>query len=352
MSMSMENAVPPSAGSASSSLRDLHARSDDELDALAYGVIALDRKGTILRYNLAEARFARLDRNQVLGQSFFEKVAPCTATPGFLGRFQSFSRPGNVEPLVRFQYVFDFRFGAQQVDVELVRTPSADVIYLCIDRRKMLPVRREVELPPGIEQKELSPDEDKSGVLRDQEQRRIVHASGAFLDALWITGQRLSPELWPRIAEEWGFSWGRRAVVEMEVEALESFDRLLTELPIVTVFEVVARTLRRDGWGALTADFTTARSGLFVVRLQRNALAEASGREGRSACAVFSGFFRAILSHLSDRRVGVREVRCASTGAAACEFAVVAEARLADLEAAMPIAAGDLRVLSQRLGER
>jgi photoactive yellow protein len=50
----------------------LDGRSDQELDTLPFGVIALDDEGTILRYNLYEAQFARLDRNQVLGRDFFK----------------------------------------------------------------------------------------------------------------------------------------------------------------------------------------------------------------------------------------------------------------------------------------
>ena len=35
-------------------------RSDAEIDALPFGVIALDEAGTVLRYNLYESRLARL----------------------------------------------------------------------------------------------------------------------------------------------------------------------------------------------------------------------------------------------------------------------------------------------------
>lgn len=88
--------------------------SDAELDALPFGVICLDREGRVLRYNLAEARMARLDRAQVVGKHFFRRIAPCTATPEFEGRVQAFF--AGSQPLERFSYLFDFKFGAQQVE--------------------------------------------------------------------------------------------------------------------------------------------------------------------------------------------------------------------------------------------
>lgn len=56
------------------------AHSAEDLDQHPYGIICLDAGGRILRYNLAEARFARLDRASVLGKRFFGQAAPCTAT--------------------------------------------------------------------------------------------------------------------------------------------------------------------------------------------------------------------------------------------------------------------------------
>ena len=71
--------------------RTIDDLSDAELDALAFGVIALDEEGTVLRYNLYESRLARLDRNQVVGRNFFDDVAPCTRIEAFQGRFRAFA---------------------------------------------------------------------------------------------------------------------------------------------------------------------------------------------------------------------------------------------------------------------
>ena len=92
---------------------------DVELDQLPFGVICLAADGLILRYNLAEARLARLDPTTVVGRNFFTDVAPCTNTDEFYGRFRRVvERKANE---ANFRYIFDFKFGAQDVDVEVHR---------------------------------------------------------------------------------------------------------------------------------------------------------------------------------------------------------------------------------------
>lgn len=118
---------PSTVDDASVDIFALDSYDDAQLDDLRFGVICLDAEGTIHRYNLAEARLARLDRSRVLGRDFFRKVAPCTATPEFEGRFRAFLQ--SQEPRLAFPFVFDFKFGAQNVTVELVRAqaPGASI---------------------------------------------------------------------------------------------------------------------------------------------------------------------------------------------------------------------------------
>ena len=59
---------------------------DADLDALGFGVIALDAHGTVLRYNQYESRLARLDRNQLPSTSSPPSVPMSDAAVG--------SRPG------------------------------------------------------------------------------------------------------------------------------------------------------------------------------------------------------------------------------------------------------------------
>ena len=126
------------------------AYSTEDLDQQPYGIICLDAAG-----NLAEARFARLDRATVMGKTFFGQVAPCTSTPEFQGRFETFVM--GTTPTLRFSYLFDFKFGAQQVEIELVRGDPGR-FYLMINRRQFLPVRAQ-PFRPAPTQEELAPGE-------------------------------------------------------------------------------------------------------------------------------------------------------------------------------------------------
>ena len=60
--------------------------SEDEVDALPFGLISVDHAGNIEQYNSYESRLARLPKDRVLGRNFFRDVAPCTAV-------QEFERP-------------------------------------------------------------------------------------------------------------------------------------------------------------------------------------------------------------------------------------------------------------------
>lgn len=320
MSMSFAVVTPSASISsepASSTSGDLHDRSDVELDLLPYGVICLDRDANIVRYNRVEARFARLDRSLVIGKAFFGVVAPCTATPEFEGRFHSFINDQTSPARLKFPYVFSFRFGSQEVDVELRRSRSPHHFYICIGRRKFRSsLANDV---PGAEQPaiaitELAPEESRQGVVRDDVQRRNLVVDSLFVEALQSVARD------PEQADELGVAWGRRVAIELETEATESFDGALRDLPIVTVLEMVGRYVRRHGWGRLVTDLENARRGVIGFQLERSILAEAAGVATAPQCGIMSGFLRAILSHLAQRPLVVRETACRACGAAACTF--------------------------------
>ena len=93
-----EGATPPAL------LDDL---SPEELDALPFGVIALDATGRILAYNAAESRMSGRSRERVLGRDFFTEVAPCTNLPAFHGRFLEGVRSGHLDAAFTFVFGFD-----------------------------------------------------------------------------------------------------------------------------------------------------------------------------------------------------------------------------------------------------
>ncbi|MEP7126982.1 MAG: 4-vinyl reductase [Byssovorax sp.] len=318
--------------------------SDAELDSLAFGVIALDEEGTVLRYNLYESRLARLDQHQVVGRNFFTEVARCARNEAFQGRFLAFAARAAAGEVDRFDYIFDFKFGAQNVVIELVRAAAAPRWYLFVNRSSIAPPRPSfpVELL-AAEQRDLAPDEGLQGVLRDELERRIVDAPAPFFAALRATCDRLAPESWQLFATEWGVQWGRRTAVDLEASVLERGERSLREISMREVATLIAAYLSERGWGAPSFDFALTTEGLLVVNLDRSALAEAAPRPPRKsdaprddlACHIVAGCLAGILSSVAGRRLAAREVACVAGGADRCAMVVVAHERRAVVDAAL-----------------
>lgn len=317
----------------------LHALCDDELDALPFGVIALDEKGAIRRYNMAEARFARLDRAQVVGRTFFGEVARCTDTPEFRGRFDALLA-ASAPATVRFEYVFAFRFGAQKVDVDMgtVAGPGSSArVYLCINRRKFLP--RQKEVPASLEAPligELEPNAKEAGVMRDARGRRRIDIDVAMLSALVGTIARREKLGASAMLREWGASWGRLMVADLETEAQERLRAAsLGDLPMVSAMELVAEEFQRQRLGRLMFDYSEAARGAISVRVERSVFAEVPAG---AACAVVEGLFGEIFTHLASRAIVVRESFCASRptthrhGREECLLLAVSASRAAAIE--------------------
>jgi len=108
--------------------------SSDELDRYPVGVITLSREGRIVRYNRAEAKLSRLEPHTVIGRLFFGDVAPCAAVKEFQGRFEVFAA-GTTSSVERFDWVFMFRWGRQDVTVTLLRRENRPEIHLIVSIR-------------------------------------------------------------------------------------------------------------------------------------------------------------------------------------------------------------------------
>ena len=90
-------------------LKKITSISEEELDALPYGVIQLDAQGTILRYNAHESQLSGLNKQKVLGKNFFRQVAPCTDVQEFHGRFLEGIAAGELHCTFRFHFAFKKR---------------------------------------------------------------------------------------------------------------------------------------------------------------------------------------------------------------------------------------------------
>lgn len=98
--------------------RWLRTASHESMHAAPFGIVEVDREGTIVFYNETEARFADLDREAVEGKNFFEDVAPCTNSDGFRGRFRSHR---DDEPFdLSFSYVLTYRYAPTLVEVRIL----------------------------------------------------------------------------------------------------------------------------------------------------------------------------------------------------------------------------------------
>jgi photoactive yellow protein len=350
-SISPQSAAPTSVDSS-----DLDSLTDQQLDAVPFGVICLDAEGTILRYNLYESRLARLDVNQVLGRDFFEEVARCTRGPGFEGHFRRVAAGNAMPDDLRFDYVFDFTFGAQTVGVEIVAVSGAPRFYLLINRTRI--DERRVDAPEvAVLQRELAPDELDQGLRRDEFEQRAIDVPLVFFTALRATFGKLAPEAWPTFAHEWGIQWGRRAAIDLDAGALEMHNIGLAGRPMKDVADAVGHYFEARGWGKVQFDFQAIQDGLFEAKVHRSALAEAvparplSPRQGEPACALLAGAFAGVFGHVASRRLASRELRCVTQGAPQCHFVLVAAERAGRLDEALAESAS-IDIIRRTLAKR
>lgn len=301
--------------------------SDTELDELPFGVICLAGDGTILRYNLAEARLARLDRARVLNKKFFGQIAPCTAVPEFQGRFEAFLGSSRETLVQRFPFLFDFKFGAQLVTIEMVRSRLPDRAYLLVNRNQLLPVRPEAEAPaPSLRHwEDASP-----GVLRGQREERLLHLSAASLQCLFSAATRVGASA-PLLLSQWGFEWGRVAAFDLETRALERHETPLHGAPLGDTLQLIAEHFQEQGWGGISFDFNLATAGIIVVRIAYSAIFEALRCPPEQRHGFHEGYLRALFSHLASRRLAVRHLPSREDNSS-LQYVVLDEARLPTLE--------------------
>jgi photoactive yellow protein len=106
-----------------------------DVDDLPFGVIVVDRSGTITEYNTYESEMTGFSKERVLGRNFFHDVAPCTAIKEFEGRFDGFltSHATSIEP---FEFTFPFAKGPQRVSIVFVRMNfDSERATICVARR-------------------------------------------------------------------------------------------------------------------------------------------------------------------------------------------------------------------------
>lgn len=113
-------------------LARLRALSREQLDALPFGVIELDRAGTIVGFNAYEASTVHLNVADLIGRSFAD-VAPCTQVKAFLESVADGFRRGELDQVMRF--VFPCHGTMSVVAVRLYLDPARQRLWLFVSRR-------------------------------------------------------------------------------------------------------------------------------------------------------------------------------------------------------------------------
>jgi photoactive yellow protein len=104
--------------------------SEEEIDALLFGAIMVDRHGMIQYYSGAEARLASRKAEDVLGKNFFREVAPCTNQKEFQGRFADGVKTGDLNAI--FKYHFDFLMNPTDVQVHMVNATTPGTHWILV----------------------------------------------------------------------------------------------------------------------------------------------------------------------------------------------------------------------------
>lgn len=107
----------------------------EQLDELPFGVIELDREGTILAVNRPELEMARLSHHRLAGRNFFAEVAFCADVQDFHGRFDDFME--GRAPSESFDFTYDFPHG--KVDVRLTFIRLSEDLALVVSQRDERP---------------------------------------------------------------------------------------------------------------------------------------------------------------------------------------------------------------------
>jgi photoactive yellow protein len=130
--------MPAAAGGFSPSNIDVgvvRQLTSEQLNSLPYGVVIVDREGTVLGYNDTESRLAQVPRDRVLMRSFFRDVAPCAQVKEFEGRFHAFTRGETRSMVEQFDFVFNFAHGAQHVTILITPGRSRGTFNILMTRR-------------------------------------------------------------------------------------------------------------------------------------------------------------------------------------------------------------------------
>jgi len=112
----------------------LDASSQDQLDALEFGVIGFDADTIVQRYNAVESQAAGLSPQRVIGEPLFTNVAPCLNNFMVAQRFEDAADEGS-ELDDTIDYVLTLRMRPVKVKLRLLASADGANRYVLVQRR-------------------------------------------------------------------------------------------------------------------------------------------------------------------------------------------------------------------------
>ena len=108
----------------------LESASLADIDKFGFGLVVMDRDGTVLGYNQRESRLSGLPPARVTGRNFFVDVGPCT------NNFLVAQRYADSDELdEQLDYVFTFRMAPTPVRLRLLAREGSARQYLAVQPR-------------------------------------------------------------------------------------------------------------------------------------------------------------------------------------------------------------------------
>ncbi|QNA88924.1 phosphonate transporter [Massilia sp. Dwa41.01b] len=112
----------------------LEASSQEQLDALDFGVIGFDADAIVQRYNAFESQAAGLSPQRVLGEPLFTNVAPCLNNFMVAQRFEDAADDAS-ELDDTIDYVLTLRMRPVKVKLRLLASTASATRYVLVQRR-------------------------------------------------------------------------------------------------------------------------------------------------------------------------------------------------------------------------
>jgi len=112
----------------------LDASSQEQLDALEFGVIGFDADTNVQRYNAVESQAAGLSPQRVIGEPLFTNVAPCLNNFMVAQRFEDAADEGS-ELDDTIDYVLTLRMRPVKVALRLLAGPGGAHRYVLVQRQ-------------------------------------------------------------------------------------------------------------------------------------------------------------------------------------------------------------------------